>query len=913
MQAFSFLPGLSFGAPLILAALILLPAIWWLLRVTPPMARRVVFPPLRLLLGLRDTEETPARTPWWLLLLRILTAALVILALAEPMVGAVPPPGKPGPLVLFIDNGWTAAHAWTVRQTAIDDALNTASRADRPVAIVTTSDPPAHPSLLDAGAAQRIARELAPVSYVPDRLAAAKRLANAHFSLRPEIRWLSDDMEDNARATADLLAQQGRLRIFADPPGKSPLALRPATNESNGFSVEAIRPEITGAREGEVAAFGARGENLAEARFSFVPGKDTANAHIELPLEVRNETARLAIVNEDSAGATQLLDQGAAIRAVGIVSATAQESAQPLLSDIFYLERALAPYAELRKGTISSLIAGNPTVLILADVGRIAGADHDRVAEFVGNGGVLIRFAGARMTNETDDLVPVKLRTGGRYLGGALEWSQPQHLAPFSATSPFAGLQIPNDVTVSRQILAEPSIELSDRTWARLEDGTPLVTAQQRGQGWIVLVHVTAGPAWSTLPLSGLYVDMLRRLIALSGGARPEATSSAASLPALKTLDGFGRLRNPPADVLPIRAVDFPKTAASRAHPAGLYGPEGAAQALNTVTKETTLVQFGDLGRPVEVYAGPSARMLGPDFLTAALVLLLIDGLVSLALRGHLRLPSRVLARGMSVVCACFLVFSAFGARADDAFDEKAALDTRLAYVITGLPDVDQMSEQGLSGLGLALKERTSYEPESPVGVNLEKDDLSFFPLLYWPMDPREKDLSPAAISKVADYMRNGGTILFDTRDLTLGSVRGAGSPGEQTLRRLLAKLDVPPLEPVPSDHVLTKAFYLLNDFPGRWDGGKVWVQALPPADPNSGAPARGGDGVSPLIIGGNDWAAAWAVDSQGRPIVDVVPGGDRQREMAIRFGVNVVMYALTGNYKTDVVHWPALLERLGK
>jgi hypothetical protein len=161
--------------------------------------------------------------------------------------------------------------------------------------------------------------------------------------------------------------------------------------------------------------------------------------------------------------------------------------------------------------------------------------------------------------------------------------------------------------------------------------------------------------------------------------------------------------------------------------------------------------------------------------------------------------------------------------------------------------------------------------------------------------------------------MKNGGTILFDTRDLTLGVGRGADSPGEQTLRRLTAKLDLPPLQPIPSAHVLTKAFYLLQDFPGRWDGGRVWVEALPPPDPDAGPePARGGDGVSPVIIGSNDWAAAWAVDSSGRPLVDVTPGGEMQREMAVRFGINVVMYALTGNYKTDQVHVPALLERLG-
>jgi hypothetical protein len=102
---------------------------------------------------------------------------------------------------------------------------------------------------------------------------------------------------------------------------------------------------------------------------------------------------------------------------------------------------------------------------------------------------------------------------------------------------------------------------------------------------------------------------------------------------------------------------------------------------------------------------------------------------------------------------------------------------------------------------------------------------------------------------------------------------------------------------------VLTKSFYLLQDFPGRSAGGEVWVEE------GSGD----GDGVSAVVIGGNDWAGAWATDDGGQPLFAVVPGGERQREMAYRYGVNLVMYALTGNYKADQVHVPAILERLGQ
>jgi hypothetical protein len=901
----SLFSGITFGAPWILLALAALPAIYYLLRVTPPSPRRVVFPPLRLLLGLAGDEETPARTPLWLLLLRLFAAALIIVALSESRMGAPAQAAGSGPLVLFVDNDWQAAHAWEARKAAIADALNTAAHAGRAVVIVPTAS--AHTpdmSLLDAAAAERTARALEPEPYLPDRARAANALAKAKFASRPEILWLSDDVDNgDAAKIADALSKSGNLKIYADARANGPLALKPASNQSDGFKIAIIGNGT--ARNGEVEAIGAHGERLGVAPFHFRRGETQALAKIALPLEVRNKAERIDIAGEDSAGAVRLLDTSSKRRSVGLIGASNAENEQPLLSDLYYLERALAPYADLTKGSISDALDHHVSVLVLADVGRIAGEDYTRVENFVKDGGVLLRFAGGRMTEATDDLIPVKLRSGGRYLGGSLAWAEPQHLAAFPDSSPFRGLAIPGDVTISRQVLAEPSVELSEHTWARLADGTPLVTAEQRGKGWIVLFHVTAGPSWSNLPLSGLYIDMLRRVLELAGGARPSGmgTDTNAAFPPVTMLDGFGRPVKPPGEALPLRGFQIGKTKASASHPPGFYGSEGALVALNAADADTAL-------NPIDLatinYSGSTGLALESLLLTLAIAVILADALISLWLRGLLERPRKWLASA-SVIPLVLLVIHP--ARAGD-FDMNAALDTRLAYVITGVPDVDAMSKAGLTGLGLWLKARTSYEPEGPVGVDIAHDDLSFFPLIYWPMDPREKDLSPQAISKLDDYMRNGGTLLIDTRDLTVGATTGPNSIAQQTLRRLAGKLDLPPLEPIPADHVLTKAFYLLQDFPGRWDEGKIWVEALPPADPDRPEPARGGDGVSPVIIGGNDWAAAWAVDENGEPIASV---GDRQRELAVRFGINVVMYALTGNYKTDQVHVPALLQRLGK
>jgi hypothetical protein len=201
------------------------------------------------------------------------------------------------------------------------------------------------------------------------------------------------------------------------------------------------------------------------------------------------------------------------------------------------------------------------------------------------------------------------------------------------------------------------------------------------------------------------------------------------------------------------------------------------------------------------------------------------------------------------------------------------------------------------------LQERTAVELGDTLEVDVARDELAFFPLLYWPIGRAPPTLTPEIVSRVYAYIRNGGMILFDTQ--SQGGIGASGPDAVPGLQRFLSRLNLAPLVPIPADHTLTRSFYLLSEFPGRWNAGTVYVEAK----------GDGGDdeAVSSIILGGNDWAAAWATTDQGQPLYPVVPGGERQREMAYRFGVNVVMYALTGNYKSDQVHLRFILERLGQ
>jgi hypothetical protein len=614
-----------------------------------------------------------------------------------------------------------------------------------------------------------------------------------------------------------------------------------------------------------------------------------------------------------------------------------------LLASTFYLSRALNPFADVRLSqgvapaeAVNRFLDQNVPMLILADVGTITGSARERLEKWIEGGGVLIRFAGPRLAAATDDdLVPVKLRRGGRILGGSLSWDQPQPLAGFSRDGPFFGMAVPDDVLVNRQVLAEPDATLSDRTWATLADGTPLVTAERQGKGLIVLFHVSADTRWSNLPLSGVFVEMLKRIVGLAGTAATasDKTGEAAkenareqAVAPTRILDGFGVMGPPPGTARPISA-DFAGRATAE-HPPGFYGPPEGLIAVNTLAANDQLLplDYAPLNARVEPYrVGEPQDLRGPVFL-AALALLLIDGLVVFWLAGGFRAMFR---RRRPAVAAMLLAAALIGApslmpraqaqdAAADEFAMKATLQTRLAYVITGVPEVDEISKAGLQGLTLFLAQRTALEAGEPIGLDIARDELAFFPLIYWPIVPGAAKPSQQALDRIDTYMKRGGSVLFDTRDAveaSPGPGGAANTPGMLALRDILSSLDIPELEPTPRDHVLTKTFYLLRDFPGRFNSGQLWVEALPRQTEEEAAnrPARAGDGVSTILITSNDFAGAWAIRPDGQAMLPMVPGEPRQREFAFRAGVNIVMYTLTGNYKADQVHMPALIERLGQ
>ncbi len=956
------LGALTFLSPWLLTALAALPIIYWLLRTVPPRPQQISFPPTRILVGIENREKTPAKTPWWLLLIRLLAAALIIFALADPVLNQsnLTELKGDGPVAIVVDNGWSSAANWTTRQEKTNTLIDMAAQKSKPVIIVPTAQTSTNQTarVESPTKARSTASAIVPLPFAPDRMMALNALKSAITQTSTSdanIIWITDgvDHDGNTEKFSEELAaltNGGTFAVVQATKGDDSLAVSASVGAQGKLTAKLIRaggPEVIGT----LYALSARNEQLSETSFQLTSGQKTTEVTFNLPLELRNQVARVAIANLRSAAAISLLDARSNWHRIGLVSGESSEQSQPLLAPLYYIKKALAPYAELVIPKDSNLTAGidlaierNASVIVMADIGTLTSDLNKKVKNWVERGGILVRFAGPRLETGGDDLLPVFLRTGGRTLGGALSWSTPQPLAPFEGSSLFAGLKVTDEITISRQVLADPSRLTEDtKVWARLQDGTPLVTAASQGGGQVILFHVTANSDWSNLPMSGLFVDMLRRITTLG---RMGGTSSSNSetqiadtsgnaqqqdvLSPIQTLDAFGHLRQPPPYAQAIKVADLDAQAPNREHPPGYYGPPGTPRALNIARQDSVFNALPSLPSNVErlSFDQQEATLLKPWLLAAALGLILLDIIAVLLLQsggirkaGTTKRPqtaSIILSALLGIGLACSLsnVGLAQDISSADAMAQQATGRVTFGYVLTGDRETDSISKLGLSGLSRVLTRRTAVSPGDPIGVDIINDEIAFFPVLYWPVLPTTKSLPEKTLAKIDAYMKQGGLIVFDTKDYGLGVPSGRNLSGNEKtpLQRILGRLDIPRLEPVPQGHVLTKSFYLLQRFPGRWDSGQLWVEAGSTSNNGQGARrATRTDGVTSIMITSNDFAAAWAIDERGRPYYPTVPRSEVQREMAFRTGINIVMHALTGNYKSDQVHVPALLQRLGQ
>ena len=870
----ALLANLAFMNPYMLFGLLALPVIYFLLRVTPPAPKIIQLPTTRFLEGLKPESKTSDSTPWWILLLRLLIAGLVILAFARPVYNPSDPLPGDGPLHIIIDNDWAATHSWGEQTQMAEDLINQAEREDRNIYLQPTMTIEGAIGPHTAAQALSILKGLEPHPYE----ASFKDFQTVEDATSI---WLSHGTADTKKQK---LIDKSEAHIIMPQARNLPLVLKSYANDitsktaSLAVQVDGSRAMPTGMPV-TLQVLGESGQVLDQKRVELNPRSFPQEVEFDLPNIVLSKVTRVQIAGRYGAGGTLIFDNANTRRSVGIAGPSGDERMKPFIESRYYLSRALEPFSNLHSGDLETLLDQKPSMLILPDIASMPVETLEKLENWVNKGGLLLRFVGPNMADSNgNNLLPMPLKSSARATDGRLSWEEAPKLEVFPEDSPFFDIELHEDIHVRQQILpATPGSE-DIKIWASLGDGTPLVTAKPQKKGLIVLVHTTASPDWSDLALSGIYVEMLKRLVKLSG-TKQTAQANYASLQPIWVLDGFGQTQSPSATVKPIEAPIPDNLKPSATHPPGLYGSTGNTFAFNLGDTLPPLKSINTSTLKTASYKRDAAQDFMPTILYIAFMLLMLDWLIMMALTGNLKTLARISVFVLLII-----------PEAAQAQDIKYAEGLYLAYVKTGNPAIDATSQKGLQNLATILKRRTSAEPDGVASLNLETDTLVFFPFIYWPLSESPTRLSDKALKNVQFYLDHGGTVLFDTR-----------GQSSDSLKSVTQGLNIPPLRPIGDDHVLTRSFYLLDEFPGRYSGQTFWVEQRSLNDR---------DGVSSVLVGAHDWASAWAVSSGGR---SSFTGRSREQELAYRFGVNLMMYALTGNYKADQVHIPHILERLGQ
>lgn len=903
---------IGFTAPWILMGLLALPGLWFLLKTSPPPPQKITLPSAHFLSGLNADETHAARTPLWLLILRMLLIALLIIAFAGPVLN---PPrlgtARSGaPVLLVIDNGWAAAKNMGFIKNAAQNVIDNAAIGGQSVRLIPTAQghlPFEIPPPLNATAASTKLQAIKPRPWAPDYRAVADALATQQDLADHEIVWISDGIYHSGFKTLlNTLNKNNNISFIVPDFTSLPYTIKAEHKNNRAIVARPFNPDMKRIETaGSVQAVGQDGKILAQQDFGFDQAERERTITFDYPQNIKSRIAFYRISPARGANDIYILDSTSHTPNIGIYSPEGESPADAqsfsLTSPQYYLSRALSADANIYLGFIEDLIARKPDAIILPDMGDIDEARLNALDEWVQQGGTLIRFAGAAMvqdyasTRKPPFLTPVALRANNRNLDGALSWDEPQSLQAFPETSPFYGFALPPEgIKIRKQILAEPGADLADHSWAALNDGTPFITARRKQSGLIVLVHTTANTDWSDFALSGLYPKILLRLSQMGGisGNIPMDynNNDKTSLDPVFVLGGTGARTQPENSNRPLKTDT--QINISPENPPGLYGnKKGLWRAVNIGDHIKSYSALSDALKGLNVKRGQdvqNAKSLKPLFLTLTLAFMLIDWLCVIAIRrgwgGITNFKHGALNILICTIIGLGVFYPSASARAQAT---DFSQDIFLGFIETNNPALNARIRQGLTNLGQELTKRTAIEPAGVHAINLEKDEISFFPFIYWPVQAGDMtDLSANAKGKLQHYLGHGGTILFDT---------GFGPPtaNQNALRGITSGLTLPPLQKIDNEHVLQKSFYLLPVVMDMNQSGTIWV-----ADPDM----VNGDNVSPIIISDHGWAAIWAARANPNAY-----------ELSIRFGINWIMVALTGFYKADQVHLPHILERMGE
>jgi hypothetical protein len=923
--------NLSFITPQLLCCLCLLPLLWFIFKAIPPQPRPLELPTARFLIGLETENAASDKLPWWLKLLRVVLFAAIIIAAAAPYIKPHEELTIKGEsLAIIVENSWAAAPHSDAQKDKALSLIALAEQQKKTVLLIKTipdHEKQSRITLRTPSEARSMVEHIKLYPWKANHVALLQELRDNTDKLKAAktFHWLGHGYDDgDLQSNIAYLNKLGKVDYYKPDDSAAALVIKRALNAEGRESHKSI--QIDGAFNDNKKALRITAKDQFDNVLSFITLKDIKNnsdtdiSALWDGIEMQDIAPNyLQASTLKHAGSVRYVSANIIKQRVGIAAAsdTINREESPLIQSLYYLSKAVEGKAPHNIAPIHDLIEWKATLIIIPENYALSGSDTETLTAWLENGGTLLRFPpNANIKQQGKVLMPVELLDDERNIAGRLDWQEPLTLGSIPQDSPLSGIAEDKTLEIKRQILATPAMSNAAASWALASDGTPLITAKGFGKGRIILMHTQAKPGWSNLPLTGFFINTLHRIVDISTGARISVDRSTAlstdlenaSFTAYKVINANGDLIEPPSELNAQNLKDIQSKPLSHNLWPGIYRSNNAEIIVNLGDKINAIktIYPQQLKASVKPYIKERNINLLPYFVALIIGLILAEWLSIAILTGFTPFYKKPSKHSLSTwlligLCSLMLTNPSFAQSANNDDEAQRANSLNLAYIKSGNPIIDSMAEKGLRFVGNALEARTALYDVKVMGVKLDSDELAFYPVLYWPLTTAElRESEYAALNK---YMNSGGMLFIDMRNGRKISQTLYNKNSE--LIKLGNHLAVPLLSPLPENHVLRKSYYLLSkdNIAGRYKTGDIWLDLGNSADKNTPKDEQDSQYVARLLIGANDWIGLWSDES-----ADIY-----EREKALRFAINLIMYALTGTYKQDQVHTKAILERLDK
>lgn len=903
-----FFENISITYPYAFLIFLFFPIFWNILRTSPLSPKLIKFPAIKIIAKEQSIDQSPAKLSYPIVLLRLLILTFIIFAISHPIINKQN--STPKNDLIILDNSWISSTTWDEKIENVRKLISSHESINNKYSLITTTeyDKGKFLKLFNKNSTEikKFLFSLKPLAWNPNYSLVENQIAELNKDF-DSIYWFTEKTINNQKLSLIQNLGKGNLKVITSPESLIPPVLKLIKKEGEKYKFEIIHP-LNIFSEGIIDCYDFQKRLLYRIDYKSKTTKKGEKfitiINARIPINIRNKIDFFQISKQTSPISKVLLNGGNKKRNIGITSYSDQGIQSQFANGNYYVKKALEKKYNVQEGNLEKLLNNEIQIIFIDDLYTVKSNLETKLLKWMSNGGTLIKFGGEKLasdiTNQSFNTINDYLSLTGEIadLNSKLSVKKSIKISNIESSSPFYGLEMSNEIEVKKYLQTKSNLSNDDlEVWMKLENGTTLISSFPYSKGRLIFFHLPCNNSWSNFSLSYSFLDILERIVDQTKGIN---SNKDRFLKPFLTLSGFGELEKPSSQNLSLKNFnENKKVEINYTHPPGLYKDSEGIISLNM--SDYLILDFKlhsyDEKYIFKIVEKNKSISLMPIFLMISIFLFMMETFITLFQRQLIIFDKKMFFKSIIFL---FMMIQSNNAFALSEKDTEMLRGNKIGHILSGNKKIDDLSANGLNVISSFVSSKTASIFDKPKSINLDKDDLYFYPLIYWPITRNFEEIKDKQKKKVESFIQDGGLLLIDC-NIEKSSLEF--SVCLSNTEKFFRTMQVSKFTVLDNKNPISKSFYLLKSFPGRRNN-TVYV-----AYNNS----KSTDNAASIVLGSNYWAEAWAKDDNNRYIFPLLENMENQRLISLRFGLNLIIYALTGNYKTDQVHIPEILKRMDK